>query len=404
MPDFFFNLAPGQVPFSDEACVQAFEPSRPYPQNPSAIIYRARFKQLRAYYAKPAPNTPHPNLPQVYFVDDVDFQDKLAGMVEWTRIYSTLPNSWNDFASDAYTFPGLSGTRVPVSKVVTQKVVQDYYLVGTLPTFDNLLSSYDNFAGTGWTANGATVTANATAIPACAGSNVVASSIVDSGAANHFVYQGSGASAAKPVVAFLKNGNANIARIAMIAAGTPNLDLAYATFDLRTGLMIANANATGQIAAIGDGWWRAGIQSVVGSQTNAALAVAICDDNGNTTYAATGRTLYAWRGQVPNTATTIPHATVAPTLTADATNYPVASADLIPVKFGLQYVYNWAANAAAEYLDGSTAPNLSTYQAWVSTDSNAANANVYSIESADSTLGLWQGSIWGRQRHFVKAR
>ncbi len=382
MPTFFFNTAPGQPSFAEEVCVAAFEPTRPYPQNPAAIMYRARFKQLRAYYTKPIPNAPHPNLPQVYFADDVDFQDRTAGLIEWTRLYCTLPTSWNDFGSDAYTFPGLAGLRVPVTKVVTQKIINDYYLVGALPTFDNLLTSYDNFAAAAWNANGVTVSANATGTPACAGINAnTAALLTDNGNTNHFVMQGSGATGAKPVAAFLKNGNANIARIAMVNPAAPNLDLAYATFDLRTGLQIANANATGAIAAIGDGWWRAGIQNVVGSQANAALAVALCDDNGNATYAAMGRTLYAWRGMVPNVGTTIPHATVPPTLTPD-----------------------WAGNAAAEYLSGGTTPNFNTYQAFIATDAANGNSNSYSLESTDSTLALWQGSVWNRQRHFVKAR
>ncbi len=404
MPQFFFFTAPGQQAFREEVCTQAFEPTRPYPQNPSAIIYRARFKQLRAYYTKPVPNTPHPNLPQVYFVDDVDFQDRTSGMVEWTRIYSTCPTSWNDFSSTAYTYPGLTGVRVPVSRTVTEKIIQDYFLVGTLPTFDNLLTSYDNFAAAAWNANGVTVTANVANLPACAGGTNVAAQITDSGSTFHFVVQGSGATAAKPVAAFVKNGNANVARIAMVAAGGPNLDLAYATVDLRTGLVLANANAVGRVAAIGDGWWRIGLEDVVGSQTNAGLAVALCDDNGNTSYVASGRNLFAWRGQVPNVGTTVPHATVPPTLTVDATNYPVPNADNILVKFGLQYVYQWSQNVAAEYLDGGTAPNINTYNTFVATDAANGNSNSYSIESTDSTLSLWQGSIWQRQRHFVKAR
>ncbi len=404
MPQFFFNTAPGQPAFSEEVCTQAFEPTRPYPQNPSAIIYRARFKQLRAYYTKPVPNTPHPNLPQVYFVDDVDFQDKTSGMVEWTRIYSTCPTSWNDFSSTAYTYPGLSGIRVPVSRTVTEKIIQDYFLVGTLPTFDNLLTNYDNLAGVQWNANGVTVTANTTNVAACAGGTNAAATLVDSGSANHFVMQGSGVSAAKPVAVFVKNNTANVARVSLVAAATPNLDLAYATVDLRTGLVIANANAIGAVAAIGDGWWRIGLNNPVGSVANAALAICLCDDNGNTTYVASGRSLFAWRGQVPNVGTTVPHATVPPTLTVDGTNYPVPNADNIPVKFGIQFVYQWSQNVAAEYLDGGTAPNINTWNGWVSADAANGNSNSYSVESTDSTLSLWQGSIWQRQRHFVKAR
>jgi hypothetical protein len=110
-----------------------------------------------------------------------------------------------------------------------------------------------------------------------------------------------------------------------------------------------------------------------------------------------------WRPQLVQSGT-IPHATIPPTTTADGTNYPLSNADNILVKFGLQYVYQWSQNVAAEYLDGSTSPNINTYNTWVATDAANANSNSYSIESADSTLSLWQGSVWQRQRHFVKAR
>lgn len=406
MGDFFFNTAAGQPPFSDEACVMAFEPTRPYPQNPSAIIYRARFKQLRAYYSRPAANTPHPNLPQVYFADDVDFQDKLGGLIEWTRIYVTIPEAWNDYASDVYTFPGIVYNsfvqgRVPVSKVVTQKILHDYYLVGALPTFDNLLASYDNLAAAAWNANGVSVSANVANIPVCAGGTNAAASLTDSGNDAHFVMQGSGATAAKPVAVFVKNNTANIARVAMVAAGAPDLNKAYGTFDLRTGAILGNLNATPQIAAIGDGWWRIGLDAVIGAETNAGLALALCDDNGNVNYAGTGRSLFAWRGMVPNTGTTIPHATVAPTAAVD-TNYPINAADQIPYKFGTTYVYVATGNQVAEYLGGNTIPNVNTYQNWVSTDQNVTNS--YSIESTDSTQSLYMGSLWVRERHFVKAR
>ncbi len=404
MPEFFFKTAAGQPAFSEEVCTQAFEPSRPYPQNPQAIIYRARFKQLRAYYTKPAPNAPHPNLPQVYFADDVDFQDKTSGLIEWTRVYSTAPTSWNDFASTAYTFPGLSGIRVPVSKTVTEKIVQDYFLVGTLANYDNRLLNYDAPGGTNWFTAQVNVTPNSVNIPVCAGGTTTANEIVDDGStAIHYTMQTGGQNGTPPLSIFLKSNTTNVARLSLVAFGAPDFDSAYATFDLRTGLVTANANATGVVAAIGEGWWRVGIQNVVGSKTNAALAVVLCNDNGNTTYAGSGKGLWAWRAQLPNS-TTIPHATVPPVLTPDSTNYPVPNADNILVKFGLQYIYQWSQNVAAEYLDGSTAPNINTWNGWVALDAANGNSNSYSVESADSTLSLWQGSIWQRQRHFVKAR
>lgn len=407
MADFFFKTAPGQVPFSDEACTQAFEPSRPYPQNPSAIIYRARFKQLRAYYTKPTPNTPHPNLPQVYFVDDVDFQDKLAGLIEWTRIYSTLPNSWNDFASDAYTFPGLTGKRVPVSKVVTQKVVQDYFLVGTLPTFTNGIINFDNpGAGGNWGGIGTTVTSNASSVPSCAGGSNSASRVTISN--SNGVHQ-FGSDASPSLTAgnaacsiLLKAGSQKYLLIGLLNSSGP-LD-AWGKVDLSTGEVTSQNAGYFGLAAIGDGWFRAGVVGLTPNSGPSLIIQSLSDRDGSNGYQGNGvSNFYAWRGQLVNS-NSIPHATVPPVLTPDGANYPVPNADNIPVKFGLQYIYQWSQNVAAEFLDGGTSPNINTYNTWVAADAANGNSDSYSIESADSTLSLWQGSAWQRQRHYVKAR
>jgi len=406
-PLFFFT-APGQPAFSEEVCTQAFEPTRPYPQNPLAIIYRARFKQLRAYYMRPAANTPHPNLPQVYFVDDVDFQDKTSGLIEWTRVYSTLPTSWNDFSSTAYTFPGLSGIRVPVSKTVTEKIIQDYYLVGDLTTFTNGVANYDNLAALNWGGTGSTRGANATTIPVCAGGINVAAMISDTNA--NTVHQwGAGAVAglfAGNVAAsvFVKAGTNPYLLVGIFSAGG-TLD-AWGKTDLNTGAVTSQNAAYFDVSAIGDGWYRVGI---IGNSPNSGSSIilqSLAARDGTNVYTGNGSYYYAWRAQLLN-GNAIPHATVPPTLAGDgSTNYPVASADVIPVKFGLQYIYQWSQNVAAEYLDGGTSPNINTYNNYVSTDAaNSSNGTAsYSIESADSTLSLWQGSIWQRQRHFVKAR
>ncbi len=405
MAEFFFKTAPGQPAFSEEVCTQAFEPSRPYPQNPLAIIYRARFKQLRAYYTKPVPNTPHPNLPQVYFVDDVDFQDKMAGLIEWTRIYSTCPTSWNDFASTAYTFPGLSGIRVPVSKTVTEKIVQDYFLVGTLPNFTANVSAYDDFANAAWTKGGVTGTANSTNVAACAGQTLTAAKIAeDTSSGQHYVDQASTSPAGMVFgTVFLKAAERAKAEIYL----NDNFAFARMKVDLTNGTASALAgfetNTNFTVAAIDGGWWRVGIQGNAGN-ASCRLLVLMANSSGNTTYqGVSGSGMYMWRGQLVS-GNTVPHATVTPTVTPDGSNYPVPNADNIAVKFGLQYVYQWSQNVAAEYLDGSTAPNINTWNGWVSADAANGNSNSYSVESADSTLSLWQGSIWQRQRHYVKAR
>jgi hypothetical protein len=114
---------------------------------------------------------------------------------------------------------------------------------------------------------------------------------------------------------------------------------------------------------------------------------------------------------------TAPYATVPPTVAGDgATNYPIAQPDNIPVSFGTRYLYQtpWGYGTSttsgqfvAEYLSNggfglvATSPTLNTYYAYVASDSTVTNS--YSIESQDSILSLWYGSIWERQRKFVKA-
>jgi hypothetical protein len=114
---------------------------------------------------------------------------------------------------------------------------------------------------------------------------------------------------------------------------------------------------------------------------------------------------------------TVPYATVPPTIAGDGTtSYPITQVDQIPVKFGTRYLYQtpWGYGSSttsgqfvAEYLsDGgftlvATSPTLSAYKNYVTLDSG--NISSYSIESQDSTLSLWYGGIWERQRKFVKA-
>ncbi len=399
MPEFFFKTAPGQPAFSEEVCTQAFEPSRPYPQNPLAIIYRARFKQLRAYYTKPVPNTPHPNLPQVYFVDDVDFQDKMAGLIEWTRIYSTCPTSWNDFASTAYTFPGLSGIRVPVSKTVTEKIVQDYFLVGNLATFQTNIGGGDNFSA--WAVVDITRVSNSVTVPSCAGGTITATQFSpNSASAQHYLLQTSNAAAGIVFgTVFMRSNGVTKVRIQLDESSV----FALADYDLSNGLTTLTNGNSAKLDAVGDGWWRASLKGISGN-ANTRMVIYLLNNAGADTFAGNPADYVGlWRPQVVQAAT-VPHATVPPTTAGDGTNYPIANADGIAIKFGLQYIYQWSQNVAAEYLDGGTAPNINTWNGWVSADAANGNSNSYSVESADSTLSLWQGSIWQRQRHFVKAR
>lgn len=402
----FFKRADNQPAFSVETPIRAFEPTRPYPQNPSAIIYRVRFMQLRAYYQRPTANTPHPNLPQVYFADDTDFQDRMAGMIEWTRIYSTLPASWTDYESYAYNFPGfVFGTgplnRQPITKTVTAKLTEDYFLIGALPNYSTNVANGDDLANGSWVAVAMTQTANAAAIPAAAGSSVVAAKLTPTAVpGTHSVSQASSIATVGSKVAdvFVKGAGYTRAELQIDDGGA---GFANVTVDLDTGLIQSGNYANAAVAAIGEGWWRINL-GVTTSNASAAMKLLVLSPN-SSSYTGDGSSgIYAWRAQMTPGAT-YPHATIAPVLTADGVNYPINTAGEIPTKFGQQYLYSWT-NVVTAYLATTSNPTYNAYQALVATDQSNANANRYSIEATDSTLNLWTGSVWNRERRFVKAR
>ena len=423
-PTFVYKIAAGQPDFSTEVAIRAFEPERPYPQSPTLIVYRTRFMQLRAYYTRPTAIGVHPDLPQVYFADDIDFQDRPGGLVEWTRVYTTLPISWNNYESDAYHYPGLAGNfgglgRNPMVMTVTAKVTQDYYAVGTLPIFRNNISGGDDINSAAyWGKSAVATSSNVAAIPICAGGGMFAGSMTSDGTnTTHFIYNGGSVAGIWPGSAFVKKGTGNCARVAMIDVSLKDLTKTYATVDLTTGQIVDSLNCTPTVAAIGGGWWRVRLNDAAGSFPNICIAIALCSNSGALVHNE-ANSLYAWRAMMDTTGNTVPSPTVPPTLAGDGTtNYPIATPDAIPVKFGTRYLYsplyygsNVTANYqgyVAEYLsDGgfgifATSPNRTTYNGYVTTD--AANTNSYSIESQDSTLSLWYGQIWQRTRKFVKA-
>jgi hypothetical protein len=420
---FGYKTAADQPAFSVETPTRAFEQTRPYPQNSQIIIYRTRFMQLRAYYNRPTANTPHPNLPQVYFADDVDFQDRLGGLVEWTRVYTTLPTSWNDYSSDIYNYPGYQGTlmvlgRNPYSHIVTTKEIKDYYMVGNTVAFSNLLTSYDNLNASPWSLTGATSTGNYATIPVCAGATQSAARITEStGNSQHYVSQSATTNVGLITGSvFVKAGDNSRVDVGLYNGGQGTF--ANVSVDLNIGQPLSEQYIYGNgwgIASVGDGWWRINVTGTAASSPN-QLQVRLLGDTGNPIYTGTSTSLYAWRAQLV-AGNTAPYATVPPTVAGDGTtSYPITQVDQIPVKFGTRYLYQvpWgyastttSGQFIAEYLsDGgftlvATSPTLSAYKGYVTTD--AGNVNSYSIESQDSVLSLWYGSIWERQRKFVKA-
>lgn len=430
---------PGKPDFSVEVPVRAFEPERPFPRCPTAIVYRTRYQQLRAFYSRPQPGAAHPNVPQAYFGDDVEFQDRLNGMVEWTRVWTTLPQSWNDYEPYSYSYPGyvrFSGPnsnaanigRVEFTQTVTSKLPRDYFLVGTLPTFSNNVANYDDFNNASWIKSGATTSANAKSIPISAGGTTTAAKIIESNTnAAHVAYQQSGPSGLVACCAFISPAGRNRGRVALYA-GT-NL-VGDCILDMLTGNFTETLNANCNIAAIGDGWWRVTMTGNCNANANVSVGPAL-DDN-SFSYQGDGASgIYAWRGQIAPGGT-IPHCTVPPTVTVDNTNYPLNTPDDIPPYFALRYFYamgfntivpsigtpsteisglltglsnlTFATNSNTAILWGESIPSLTNYNNNVTND--AACSVSYSIEADGSLLTQLAGScfVWERKRRNVKAR
>lgn len=411
---FLFKTISGvQVPFTQEVIVQSFQPIRPFPQNPSAIVYRARIAQLRAHYARPSYNTPHPNLPQVYFADDADFQDRTSGLVEWTRTWVTLPESWDDFESYAYTYPGLSWNlsttgRAPMTRTVTAKKRNDYFMVGPLPTFTAGFAAYDDFANAAWVKQNASSTANARPIPQCAGGANIAAKVFESAASGvHSVSQNYAVGAGQVWAAVFLNAAGRDRALVRLNDGG---EIANVAVDLSTGNLNQPAGNWGTIAEVGEGWYRIGLSGIAANGTT-ALQVVLMNNSNAISYAGDNSSgMYMWRGQIASGGA-LPHATVPPTVSADNVNYPYNSADQIKVTNATLFLYNPNGigvpnGVVVEYLGVLSVPNYQTYYnantSWVNTDN--ANANSYSIEATDSQLNLWLGTTWVRERMFVKAR
>lgn len=417
----FFKLGTGQPAFSVETPIRAFEPARPYPQNPSAIVYRTRFMQLRAYYSRPVANTPHPNLPQVYFADDVDFQDRTSGLIEWTRVYLTLPDQWSDYESYPYAYPGYYATpnvpgRPPIVRTTTARLVQDYTLVGALPTYSTNVVNGDDLGSASWAAGDMTKASNVASIPACAGgANYAAKLTPNATNAFHFISNNSNLSVGPASASvFVKSAGYSQAEVQLYSTGT----FANVAVDLNTGLMLSGNTENATVAAIGDGWWRIGVGS---ASVNANAGIRVCvANNGTTTFLGDGtNAVYAWRAQVAPTFA-LPHATIPPSGASSANaNYPCATPGDIPTTIASVFAYGViitgpsygqsigflsdtvVSNTNVNQISASI-PSLTNYKANVTAD--AANSNSYALEATDSTLGLYQGSMWVRQRRLVKAR
>jgi hypothetical protein len=172
----------------------------------------------------------------------------------------------------------------------------------------NLLFRSEEFDNASWTKSNATVTANAVVSP---DGTVDAETVTDSAtSAPHAIYGTAftvTAGTAYTVSVYLKTGTLRYVSLRGEAAGAVNT-YAWATVDLQTGAVNANALCTAISTPVGNGWYRlavtftsfatvAGGANVVIAGSNVATSPITTSTLGNS-YIGTGSTFYVWGAQV----------------------------------------------------------------------------------------------------------
>lgn len=111
MASVTFYTTPAQNAFTTETRVGDYEVTYALgAAEPTALVIRARYWQTRADYTRPAENsTLSYGAATAYFINDDGFRDILAGVVEWTRTWATVPASWSEPESFSYTYPAFTG-------------------------------------------------------------------------------------------------------------------------------------------------------------------------------------------------------------------------------------------------------------------------------------------------------
>ena len=130
MASIYQKLAAGQTAFTAEAQDGDYVIEYPLgPAEPTHIAIKARFKQFRANYARPAANTTlsitvDGSARTAYFIDDVEAQDIRGAVKAWTRLWATVPASWSEpggtytYAFPAFTAAYALGNTFPISNIV----------------------------------------------------------------------------------------------------------------------------------------------------------------------------------------------------------------------------------------------------------------------------------------------
>lgn len=130
----FYKVASGQNDFSTATRVKGPVPSYPNPRDLSAVVYTETWWQLAADYTPLARNTAHPAL-AAYLTDEQGFTSVAGGILEWQRIYATIPDGVPDYDRLAISYPGIYLNRNPYTQTVTVKLDKTYFLTGAGGTY-----------------------------------------------------------------------------------------------------------------------------------------------------------------------------------------------------------------------------------------------------------------------------
>lgn len=158
-----YFTASGQPAFTTATAQGGFIIDYPFGERrPDALVIRQRFMQLRTEYVRPASNATNCSAyPAARFCDDTAFRDVGMGIVEWTRVWATVPGQIIDYETYAYVYPGYASSlaaygRVPLPSQVTSKLIVDFFLVGSggtyadagaIPVYQGQAYSYGPYSG-----------------------------------------------------------------------------------------------------------------------------------------------------------------------------------------------------------------------------------------------------------------
>lgn len=109
-----YYTATGQASFTAAVTVGLPVWEQVVPDPNDKVLFRQSFMQLAANYtpltldtAYPAPSTYGvPSSPTYYLVAEENFSDQRAGILQWDRVYSKVPQAYTDAEEYVFTFPG----------------------------------------------------------------------------------------------------------------------------------------------------------------------------------------------------------------------------------------------------------------------------------------------------------